>query len=473
MSPNLTFAPHQRSHNLLTEQVLDDPAITYDVAPDALVIAVKGELLASRSARIAHPQLERELGAVATRSGSLSSRELAPGHQRVATTASQLYEPDPDGPAGDVELWRLNDPAYDSIDQARRLAKLAPPHRFVIGGGPVVELPAVSPNHACVVSGHWGTCPAGPPYPALSPSRPFLAPSHGLGARVVVIDTGYIAVHPELTARVLPISGESWDVTAAPPAWTPDPPDQVTLDIHGRLVEVTGHGTFIAGLIAHHAPGATITSVGQRDDVFPLDSAAPGERLRIYASEFSIAHSMLLHAETDVIQCGFSFPTLDDHPPLALTAAVGVLAGGEAPRQGVAIVAPAGNEESARRYWPAALPGVIGVAATDRRARARAWFSNWGEWADCCTRGEYVFSTYIDYTGAVEGEPDATFTGWARWDGTSFAAPKVSAAIARRVAQTGDTPIDAWAALVADPGVTNVTDHVVAPGVTLPQLMLG
>ena len=42
-------------------------------------------------------------------------------------------------------------------------------------------------------------------------------------------------------------------------------------------------------------------------------------------------------------------------------------------------------------------------------------------------------STYIRWQGRVEDEnPDAIedFEGWARWQGTSFAAPKVSAAIA-------------------------------------------
>jgi hypothetical protein len=89
-----------------------------------------------------------------------------------------------------------------------------------------------------------------------------------------------------------------------------------------------------------------------------------------------------------------------------------------------------------------------------------------------------VVSAYIHWTGRVEGDPvDAVevFKGWARWDGTSFAAPKVSAAIARLVATEGLVPMDAFQRLVSGAGgvrVTDVTDVTLSgsPGVTLPQL---
>jgi subtilisin family serine protease len=144
----------------------------------------------------------------------------------------------------------------------------------------------------------------------------------------------------------------------------------------------------------------------------------------------------------------------------------------------VAVVAPAGNEQSRRRYWPAALPDVIGVASTNRRGNARGWFSNWGEWCDCCARGEYVYSTFIHWDGPVEGEPLTDiedFDGWARWDGTSFAAPKVSAEIARLYVEGGGAPADIANALIAGTAgvpVTPVTDATLSgpPGVTLPYL---
>ena len=146
-------------------------------------------------------------------------------------------------------------------------------------------------------------------------------------------------------------------------------------------------------------------------------------------SEFDVAQSLLTHATdaVDVISCGFAFPTLDRYPSIPFTAVMALLSGADAPRPGVAVVAPTGNERSARPYWPAAHPDVIGVASTNRRGRARAPHSNWGPWANCCARGQDVFSTYITWLGPIEGEPLTdvdNFCGWATWNGTSFATPR-------------------------------------------------
>ncbi|HYB27503.1 MAG TPA: hypothetical protein VEF89_12860 [Solirubrobacteraceae bacterium] len=62
-----------------------------------------------------------------------------------------------------------------------------------------------------------------------------------------------------------------------------------------------------------------------------------------------------------------------------------------------------------------AHPDVVGVAAVNRRGNAPAYFSNWGSWLACCTRGQYVLSTYIHWFGPLEWVPvttinDATLT---------------------------------------------------------------
>jgi subtilisin family serine protease len=125
---------------------------------------------------------------------------------------------------------------------------------------------------------------------------------------------------------------------------------------------------------------------------------------------------------------------------------------------------------------------VIGVAATNRRGNGRAWFSNWGDWCDCCARGEYVLSTFIDWDGPVDGESPTEiehFRGWARWDGTSFAAPKVSAAIARLFAASDRStpPADLANQLLAGGlgmSVGTVADATLSgpPGVPLPYLQI-
>lgn len=475
MSPNLEFAPHQRSHDLLTEQVLAHPAITYDVTADGVALAIKGELIVSASARQNSEPLDRALGQIGQLTGTLASTQLARGHQRPSVAGDAIKDPESTGPAGDIELWRLNDPKHDSIDQARRLATIARKVHPTFAGIPQPELPAVSPNHACVVAPSFHHCPFGPPHPALPPSAAFLPRAGEPKARVVIVDTGYIPLNPKLDARVTSVQGEMWDVLAAPPAWVPDPPDgTANVDPSGKLLEVVGHGTFIAGQVAHAAPQVAITAVGQLDDPALIDPSESVNAYPLFASEFSVAHSMLLYGKGDVILCGFAFPTVGNHPSLPIQAALDALT---AVRPRIAIVAPAGNSESAVPWWPAAFGEVIGVGASDRRQRARARFSNWGSWLKCCARGEYVLSTYIKYSGPMEGEPDATFNGWARWQGTSFAAPKVAAAIAAAFAADPSVePMDAFERLITGGGgvaVDSITDHVVAPGVSLPQLRLG
>jgi hypothetical protein len=489
VSPNQVFPSNSGPLNPIAARVLKDPNLTYDVSADSIVIASKHELLVRRSVRHATSRLDQALSGIASNCGPLAS---------IGGTKGASHDtPDVVGAAlSDIEVWRIDESkaalGMNSIDQARRLRVLADDQKVPTGHGPALVLPAVSPNHVGILSPAAGGCPAGPPHPAPPPPphRPFLEPrGDRLAARVTVLDSGYIHIdpphtpHTRLDERVMLVDGERLDTATSPPSWEPDGPDGVDTDGDGRLDGIAGHGTFIAGLIAHACPHARLTVVGLRNQEIEIDGTDPAQQSGLYETEAAIAHAMLLHSDTDVIQCGFAFPTLDDYPSLPFAAAMQVLTGPDAPREGVAVVAPAGNEESAGPYWPAALPDVIGVASTDRRGDARAWFSNWGRWCSCCTRGEDVYSTYIYWDGPIDGEPATdieNFVGWARWDGTSFAAPKVSAAIACLIANSDEPllPVQAWELLVSGATgvhVTTLTDSLLTPfpGVTLPHLHLG
>jgi subtilisin family serine protease len=106
---------------------------------------------------------------------------------------------------------------------------------------------------------------------------------------------------------------------------------------------------------------------------------------------------------------------------------------------------------------------VIGVASTNADGDQRASFSNWGDWCDCCTIGADVYSTFVYWNGA-----GTDFDGWATWNGTSFAAPRVSAAIARLFADGhAVSPVDAWDKLKA--GAASAIDD---RGVALPYLQI-
>jgi subtilisin family serine protease len=467
-----------KPENPVTERILKDPNIVWDVADDALVIAMKDQLLVAGSVRKASEGLDEALAEVAEPIATLAG--VTPSDKPAGEEHDEPWRPtvrpEQFDLASNVEIWRLK-PGLNtnSIEQARRLRALVERETGQKCCDCKTQPPAVSPNHVAILSADADGCPASPPRPACPPTQQFIGPPDlNPDINVVVLDSGFIKANgaaAELNPRVRSVPGFWLDPTTG--RWEFDPPDGLYMDPQNALDEITGHGTFIAGLIARICPEATITVVGLRDQEVMIKQS-PDEQSFLFSTEAAIAYSMLLYCDTDVIQCGFSFPTLDDYPSIPFTTVMEVLTSDAAPRPGTAVVAPAGNEDSRRRYWPAALPDVIGVAATNRRTNRRARFSNWGKWCDCCARGADVFSTFITYNGPIEGVPlwdIQDFSGWATWDGTSFAAPQVSAAIACFAAQNGLTPVEAWSRL-RGAAREYITDYRLSglPGVELPYL---
>jgi subtilisin family serine protease len=112
------------------------------------------------------------------------------------------------------------------------------------------------------------------------------------------------------------------------------------------------------------------------------------------------------------------------------------------------VVAAAGNTGSDRPAWPAALPGVVAVAATTGGpdGTVAAPYSNFGSWVDACAEGTRT-STYV--TGVLEvGKEPEKFEGFARWSGTSFAAPHVAGRIAALMTAKGLSAPEAADALL-------------------------
>jgi hypothetical protein len=494
VSPKQVNPVEKGALNRIAERVLNVESLTHDVSHDAVVIAVHAELVVrpsglSASARKSLEQVAEPVGNLATLLGPRTKLVRSPRQQ--GRKVDPDYKPDPDGPLSQVEIWRLKEPETRSaIDESRRLRALVEDERVRTRGGLELRLPAVSPHHAPILSAAAGGCPAAPPTPAPEPDGLFVeSPSDKPAAKVTILDSGYIWIDPDqldashrnLDDRVTVVHGQWLDTANG--TWKPDKPDGLYTDSAGQLDGISGHGTFIAGLISNIAPRTRLEVVGLRNQEVEIGSLTPRKQLGLFETELAIAHAMLRRSNTDVIHCGFAFPTLDDYPSVVFAAVMEELRDAAAPHGGrVAVVAPAGNEQSAREYWPAAHPDVIGVASTNRRGNDRAWFSNWGPWCDCCARGEYVYSTFVHWDGPVEGESPTEiehFRGWARWDGTSFAAPKVSAAIARAFA-AGDgatPPADIANELVAGRGVVPiraVTDATLSgpPGVPLPYLQI-
>lgn len=464
--------------NAVARLVLKDPNVISNAHEDddAYVMAIRSHLLVHPQATIQRDQLQTELDQVAKLVATVDAADEG-GTTGCEERADAAAEP---AQSRHIQVWRLDDPDKSPFEEARRLRDIGGMVQIARADGQHHEVPSVTPNHVAIVStGRGSGCPAGPPRAAHHPPNPFIEPydEDDPHPRVAVLDTGYIHMdppHARLDERVTSVKGLWLDTSVDPAVWRPNPPDKITTDHQGRLIGIVGHGTFIAGLVAHVSPEAAITVIGHRDAEVPVGNGA--NQYRLWASEVSLTNSLWRYRDADVIQCGFAFPTLDDlmSMPFAHTMKDVI-----AVNPGVAVVAPAGNEESTRRYWPAALPDVIGVAATKHDGRDPARFSNWGPWCDCCAIGADVRSTYIRWTGRVEDEdPNEIehFEGWARWQGTSFAAPKVSGAIARQLAMHPDwTPREAYDKLVA--GETNVpvrpvTSELWPEGWTLPELVI-
>lgn len=96
--------------------------------------------------------------------------------------------------------------------------------------------------------------------------------------------------------------------------------------------------------------------------------------------------------------------------------------------KGIVVVASAGNTASQMREYPAAIPGVLSVGATNRHGRI-AEFSNHGKDVDLYAQGEELSSVLTGANGAQ--------VAWDAASGTSASAALVSGAIAAQATRGG------------------------------------
>ena len=203
---------------------------------------------------------------------------------------------------------------------------------------------------------------------------------------VAVVDSGVDATHPDLAGRVLP------QIDLVDDPWTGDP---------------TGHGTHVAGIIAASLDGAGVAGLANEVNILPIrvmDATGSGDFLTIASG---IVEAVDQGAKVINLSLG------SEYSSDIITVAVGY-----AVDSGVTVIAAGGNSyaEGNPVEYPAALPGVIGVSSVDRDGLSSV-FANSGSYIDIAAPGEAILST-------VPGG------GWDYLDGTSMAAPFVSATAA-------------------------------------------
>jgi len=212
-------------------------------------------------------------------------------------------------------------------------------------------------------------------------------------------------------------------------------------DPDGRrfLAPYAGHGTFILGIIEQLAPGCSLTSRKVVDPDGAVSETGVRDALERLHRQFDalgnptgdrptaeIPHLVCL-AIAGHLESLARYEDPND-PPRMLSEAIRDLSA-----KGTVIVASAGNEASWVPTYPADFEGVISVGALDGRGYP-APFTNYGPWVRAGAVGTDVVSWFFDFDDDERefyGVDLHRFSGWARWSGTSFAAPRVVAALAR------------------------------------------
>lgn len=263
--------------------------------------------------------------------------------------------------------------------------------------------------------------PGDAPSPVVDPPAAPGKSSSSHAVTVAILDTGINAAHP-------------WFPRGAWEAVDPDVDDRLDTDNDYELDAQAGHGTFIAGVVRQNAPGAHLSisrvlgSDGVCDEV-DLLQAINALRGRSSGGKRRIG----------VLNLSLGAYTWNDRPPALLAQAIDRLGAD------TVVVAAAGNNASDRLFWPAAFESVVGVGALAADGRERTSFSNHGDWVDAWAPGDRVASSFVTFDGPADETPNADidsdcFTGFATWSGTSFAAPRISAELARRAQEQKTSP---------------------------------
>ena len=295
MSPNHVIPADNGPLSPIAERVMKCASLTYDVSADGIVIAVRSDLIVNSQALADSPKLREALEQVAEPRGNLAEiygrggDAALPDADRGAASpeGKQVdpdYEPRPDGPLSKVELWRLRDQA----------ATRSTSHAGCAGSWTTTAMTI----HDAIASDE--PAPAGG---VAEPRRDPLAPRRAAARRAAAAGAGAArgvrratgqraggeghdprqrlhrgagAQHaPDLDARVVVVAGQALDTSTDPPTWVTDRPDGVYTDAAGQLDGISGHGTFIAGLIAHIAPQTRLEVVGLRNQEVEIGALQP------------------------------------------------------------------------------------------------------------------------------------------------------------------------------------------------------
>ncbi len=204
--------------------------------------------------------------------------------------------------------------------------------------------------------------------------------------RVAVIDDAIQLNHPDLDGVCYPgYDAAQEDNDVQPPTGSHD------------------HGTHVSGLIAAITNNDLgMASLAHGVYILPIKATYDSNPDIVVGGYEGMAWAVTNQA--DVINCSWG---TDAYSQTGLTAV------NDAINSNIVVVAAAGNFNNMVVQYPAGYSGVISVASTTT-TDSRSSFSSYGSWIDVSAPGNQIWST-------------VPFDAYGRKDGTSFAAPLVSA----------------------------------------------
>jgi len=204
---------------------------------------------------------------------------------------------------------------------------------------------------------------------------------------IAVLDSGIAHAHAEFAGRILP----GYDMVND----DDDPEDDY------------GHGTHVAGIAAAGLNnGIGMAGVCGFCSILPVKVLNRNNAGTWAGVAEGLIYAVGQGADIVVLSLGSknSSKTIEDAVNYALD-------------HNVLVIAAAGNANSADPFYPAALPGVLGVGASTKNDEKWS-LSNYGDQVDVMAPGDSIYSTFNDFNNENGG--------YAVLSGTSMAAPHVA-----------------------------------------------
>lgn len=250
---------------------------------------------------------------------------------------------------------------------------------------------------------------------------------------VAVIDTGVDIDHPDLKERI-------WENPECK-GKTPEQRAKMScfglnvLDSNGDVLDTVGHGTHIAGVIASVANNyGTSGMTHSKVKIMPMKAAR--SQFRGYTVNGQLTSELMASAVMFALRNGAKVINLSLGYPKVIVSPKVLATFDYAQKNGVVIVAAAGNNNKNKPVFPCNFPGVICVGAMDA-AGNKLLSSNYGHKVDIYAPGENIISTIPQ---GLESEI-IRVNGYDARNGTSHASPFVAGLAALLKSQDPNMPV--------------------------------